>query len=64
IEWTPRPRWTVVLKAENIGDRAIRVDRRLFDTPRDGRAPDRIEHRIERTGPFVGLSLRRALGAS
>ena len=64
IEWTPRPRWTVVLKAENLGDRAIRVDRQLFDTPRDGRAPDRIEHRIERTGPFVGLSLRRALGAS
>ena len=64
VEWTPRPRWTVVLKAENLGDRAIRVDRQLFDTPRDGRAPDRIEHRIERTGPFVGLSLRRALGAS
>ncbi|WP_312144130.1 TonB-dependent receptor plug domain-containing protein [Brevundimonas sp.] len=64
IEWTPSPRWTVGLKAENLGDRAIRVDRQLFDTPRDGRSPDRIEYRVERTGPYVGLTLRRALGAS
>lgn len=64
VEWTPTPLWTIGLRAENLGDRAIRVDRRLFDTPRDGRAPDRMEHRVERTGPYVGLTLRRALGAS
>lgn len=64
VEWTPKPRWTVEFNVENLSDRAIRVDRRLFDTPRDGRPPERIEQRVERTGPYVGLSLRRALGAS
>lgn len=64
VEWTPTPRWTIGVRAENLSDRAIRVDRRLFDTPRDGRPPERIEQRVERTGPYVGLSLRRALGAS
>lgn len=63
VEWTPDDRWTVTLSAENLGGWNYRLDRKLYDTPRDGRPADRVERRRERTGAYVGLTLRRALGA-
>ncbi|QTC92541.1 TonB-dependent receptor plug domain-containing protein [Brevundimonas goettingensis] len=62
IEWKAHPNTTVTLEAENLTGRRYRLDRTLYDGPRDLNPVSRIEQRRESFGPWIGLKLRRTLG--
>lgn len=62
VEWKPRAAWVLTFEAENLTGRGYRLDRTLYDGPRDVAPVALVETRRQSFGPYVGLKVRRAFG--